>query len=296
MSTNGIVSYQPTSFGELETFCKRITNTGMVPQAFRGKPDEAAVAIVFGNEIGLPPMTSLQFVAVINGRPGVYGDALPGLAMNKGLISDMREHYEGEPFQDGFTAVCQVTRPNGTVVEQRFSVADAKRAGLWDKQGPWKQYPRRMLQWRARGWAIRDAAPNLLFGMTAEELQDIDIAELPRDPEHARDITPEQPAPGPRTAASAAMAAAEVVEPLPEDEDNDPLRIEGLSAKEALGTLQWELERCDAARADQIYAVYRDRIAKFPPKIKEALDQLIADKIGQEYGGRGEGAEQGELV
>lgn len=296
MSTNGIVSYQPTSFGELETFCKRITGTKMVPPAYAGKPDDAAVAIMFGNEIGLPPMTALQFVAVINGRPGVYGDALPGIAMNKRLIIDMREHFEGEPFKDDFTAVCQVTRPTGTVVEQRFSVADAKRAGLWDKPGPWKQYTKRMLQWRARGWAIRDAAPHGLFGMTAEELQDMDIAEMPRGPEHARDITPETPEPGPRAAAATAMAAAEVVEPLTEGEDSDPLRIEGLSAKEALGVLEWELQRSDVACADKIYAVYRDRIAKFPPNIKKGLDQLIEDKIKQEFSGSGEGAEQGELV
>lgn len=78
--------------------------------------------------------------------------------------------------------------------------------------------------------------------------------------------------------------------------ENDPLRIEGLSAKEALGVLEWELQRSDVACADKIYAVYRDRIAKFPPNIKKGLDQLIEDKIKQEFSGSGEGAEQGELV
>lgn len=294
--TTAVANYDPTNFGELETFAKRMANTGLVPQAFKGKPEEIMAAILLGSELGLRPLSALNSIAVINGRPAVWGDALPGLAMSKGLVRSIREHFEGEPFQDTYTAVCEVMRADGSHVIQKFSVADAKRAGLWEKAGPWRQYSRRMLQIRARSFAIRDAAPHLLFGNTAEELQDIDTSAAPRGPENARDITPEQPATGPRTAAEAAMVAAEVVEPLPDDEDSDPLRIEGLSAKEALGTLQWELERCDAARADQIYAVYRDRIAKFPPKIKEALDQLIADKIGQEYGGRGEGAEQGELV
>jgi hypothetical protein len=55
----------------------------------------------------------------------------------------------------------------------RFSVADAKRAGLWGKSGPWTQYPRRMLQLRARGFALRDAFPDVLKGLvTAEEAQD----------------------------------------------------------------------------------------------------------------------------
>lgn len=285
MNTNGLVSYQPQSFGELETFCKRICSTAMAPPAFKNRPEEAAVAIIYGSEIGLPPMTSLQMVAVINGRPGVYGDALPGLAMNKRLISDMREHFEGEAFRDDFTAVCQVTRPNGTVVEQRFSVADAKRAGLWDKAGPWKQYPKRMLQWRARGWAIRDAAPHGLFGMTAEELQDIDVADLPRGPEHARDITPEAPAPGPRAETAAAIADADVIDPLPEYEANDPLRIAGLSAKEALGAIEWELRNSSAAHADKIFAVYRDRIEKFPAKFQEALANIVSERIAAEFGG-----------
>ena len=52
-------------------------------------------------------------------------------------------------------------------------------AGLWGKQGPWKQYPKRMLQMRARGFAIRDAFPDALRGMyMAEEVQDITEKEV----------------------------------------------------------------------------------------------------------------------
>jgi hypothetical protein len=55
----------------------------------------------------------------------------------------------------------------------QFSVADAVRAGLWGKSGPWTQYPKRMLQLRARGFALRDAFPDVLKGLvTAEEAQD----------------------------------------------------------------------------------------------------------------------------
>ena len=54
-----------------------------------------------------------------------------------------------------------------------FSVADAKRAKLWFKAGPWTTYPDRMPQMRARGFAIRDTFPDALRGViTAEEAQD----------------------------------------------------------------------------------------------------------------------------
>ena len=54
----------------------------------------------------------------------------------------------------------------------KFSVEDAKRAGLWGKN-TWASYPRRMLQHRARGFALRSAFADVLKGMiSTEELQD----------------------------------------------------------------------------------------------------------------------------
>jgi hypothetical protein len=50
---------------------------------------------------------------------------------------------------------------------------DAKAAGLLGKQGPWSQYPKRMRQMRARGFALRDVFPDVLKGMpVAEEVMD----------------------------------------------------------------------------------------------------------------------------
>ena len=46
---------------------------------------------------------------------------------------------------------------------------DAKRAGLWTKAGPWQTYPRRMLQMRARSFALRDAFPDVLKGLISVE-------------------------------------------------------------------------------------------------------------------------------
>ena len=67
-----------------------------------------------------------------------------------------------------------MTRPDGSVIERRFSVADAVHAGLWNKPGPWKQYPDRMLMMRARGFASRDGAADALSGLyISEEMADV---------------------------------------------------------------------------------------------------------------------------
>ena len=140
--------------------------------------NQAVSAIMMGAEMGIRPMMSLQTICVINGRPSVWGAAVPGIAMGTGQLEDWEESLNGEG--DQMTATCRVNRRGfKTPVVRLFSVADAKQAGLWDKAGPWKQYPKRMLQMRARV-AFRDAFADAFSGLyLAEEAQDM------------RDVTPQ---------------------------------------------------------------------------------------------------------
>mgnify|MGYP003334515089 FL=1 len=79
----------------------------------------------------------------------------------------MQETIEGE------VATCTAKRRGEPEVTATFSVADAKRAQLWGKQGPWTQYPQRMLAMRARSFALRNLYADILRGMrSAEELAD----------------------------------------------------------------------------------------------------------------------------
>ena len=119
-------------------------------------------------------MQSLQNIAVINGRPAVWGDALPGLCKASPVYQDLIEGWEREDDPDFLIAVCTAKRHGSTPVTARFSVMDAKRAGLWTKAGPWQTYPKRMLQMRARSFALRDAFPDVLKGLiSVEEAQDL---------------------------------------------------------------------------------------------------------------------------
>ena len=160
------------SFDDAFRFSKMVAASEFAPKDFKGKPESCFLAIQNGSEVGLSPMQSLQSIAVINGRPTIWGDAALALVQACPVCEYVREYLEGDG--DSLTAVCEAKRqgyPAPTTV--RFSVADAKKASLWGKTGPWTQYPSRMLQLRARGFALRNAFADALRGLvTAEEAQD----------------------------------------------------------------------------------------------------------------------------
>jgi hypothetical protein len=172
-------------------FSEMLAGSNMVPKAYQGKPQDILVCVQWGYEIGLAPMQALQNIAVINGKPSVYGDAAMALVQASPVCDNIEEYFEGEEGSGKYRAVCVAHRKGRQPVTATFSVEDAKRAGLWGKQGPWQAYPKRMLQMRARGFALRDAFPDVLKGLiTAEEAQDFPDEE--RRP--AKEITPRKPA------------------------------------------------------------------------------------------------------
>jgi len=160
------------SFDDAFRFATMVAKSEFAPKDFKGKPESCMLAIQHGSEVGLSPMQSLQSIAVINGRPTIWGDAALALVQASPVCEYVREYTEGDG--DALVAVCEAKRrgyPAPTVV--RFSVADAKKASLWGKSGPWQQYPTRMLTLRARGFALRNAFADALRGLiTAEEAQD----------------------------------------------------------------------------------------------------------------------------
>lgn len=162
------MSLRPRNLQEAMEFAELIAQSDMVPKDYRGRPANVLLAVQWGEEIGLPPLQSLQNIAVINGRPSIYGDAMLALVKNSGLMEQFVES------RDGDTATCELKRVGEPSVTRSFSIPNAKTAGLWGKQGPWTQYPDRMLQMRARSWALRDVFPDVLRGLyIAEEAQDI---------------------------------------------------------------------------------------------------------------------------
>lgn len=175
-------SLAPQTFEQALTLADYLAASDMVPKDFQDKPGNCLVAIQWGVEIGLQPLQAMQNIAVINGRPSLWGDAVIALARNSPVCEYIIET------DDGQTATCKVKRRGEAEQVRTFSMNDAKSAGLAGKAGPWTQYPKRMRQMRARAFAIRDVFPDVLKGLpVAEEIMYTPV----RDMGPAHEIVPE---------------------------------------------------------------------------------------------------------
>lgn len=133
---------------------------------------QAVAAIMHGASIGLNPFQAVQGIAIINSRPTVWGDAAMAVIHASGELESCKVTEIGKGDDWGYQVEVNRKGVDSTTVST-FTIADAKKAGLWGKAGPWTQYPKRMLQLRARAYAMRDAFADKLQGVyIREEIDD----------------------------------------------------------------------------------------------------------------------------
>lgn len=176
VQAEGGFSLTPRNLSEAMEFAKIIASSDMVPKDYINKPGNVLVAVQTGAELGLKPMQSLQGISVINGRPGVWGDAMRALVISHPEFEDLHEEKADSH--------CTVTlkRRGRSAVVVTFTMDDAKKAGLAGKQGPWQTAPKRMLQMRAFAFAARDLFADALKGIKSiEELRDYPADSVERD-------------------------------------------------------------------------------------------------------------------
>lgn len=162
-------SLTPTSLTEAMNLAKMIADSDLAPKDFRGKAGNCLIAMQMGMEVGLAPMQAIQNIAVINGRPTLWGDAAMALILAAPVCEYVRESWD-EKTQ---TWTCRGKRRGKEEGVYTFSLADAVKAGLDKKEGPWRSYQKRMIQMRARAFCLRDNFADVLKGLAIrEEVED----------------------------------------------------------------------------------------------------------------------------
>ena len=176
MSTSLTKSGGGTDIGSLTQMAEMLCKSRMVPKDYINRPQDILVAAIRGQALGLDPVASMEAIAMVTARAWLYGDAFLAIIQSHPQSQGHEESSFAEIEKTGI-ATCTFYRGERKYTGT-FSVNDAKRARLWGKQGPWSQYPSRMLQMRARGFAGRGGFADALKGLISEE----EARDLPEEP------------------------------------------------------------------------------------------------------------------
>lgn len=143
-----------------------LSSTSFVPKIFQGQPDDAAAAIMYGDEIGFTPGQSLQNIYVISGKPALYARAMVALVLSKG------HEIWTEASSPQRVIVCGRRRGTKNVERVEWTRAKAEQAGYTTNK-KYQSAPEDMLYARASGTIARRVAPDALMGVayTVEELE-----------------------------------------------------------------------------------------------------------------------------
>lgn len=151
----------------------KLANTEFVPAGLRGKPAAIAACVLAGRELGIGPMSSLQNLIVIDGRPSMTALLMRQLIFAAGHSIHYQESTD-------FRCIVKGRRrgeEDWTTIT--WTMDQAKKAGL-DGKTNWRKYPKQMLQARATGELARLAFADCLGGMgyLEDEISEIDQAQV----------------------------------------------------------------------------------------------------------------------
>ena len=164
-------------------FCEGAVSSGLLPRNI-SRPDQALTIMIKGRELGLQPMEAFSGINVIQGRPELSASLMTALLIRGGVAIETIESSD-EICHLRFT---REVGPKVVEIETRFTMEDAKRAGLLSNQ-VWKKYPADMLYARALSRGARRIGADLLGGAYVQ-------GEIPREPvrltkpDGHRDVTP----------------------------------------------------------------------------------------------------------
>jgi hypothetical protein len=183
-----------------------LAKTAFVPMNFRGRPDQITAVMMYGREIGLPPMTTLQNTYEVHGRVGMYAEQL------RAMILDAGHDFTIDEMNSDRCVLSGQRRGKDRWETFTYTMDQAKSAGLYAQNEQYRKRPVEMLFARCTGIMAHAMFPDVIRGMSSvEELQDVGESAAEAPP--AGEL--ERPAPakvGRKRAASRQVEASQKVE------------------------------------------------------------------------------------
>lgn len=217
-----------------------LCDTEMVPAAYRGKPGNAAAAILLGMELGLEPIQSLQNIFVVGGKPSIYARTAVALVKAQGVV------VQTVSSSDESVTVSATDPRTGQVEVSTWDLGRAERAGYIGNK-KYTSDPQAMLYAKAAMEVCRKIAPDVLMGIpyAREEL------EMEAAPSRPQIISSRRGVDGLRAAiATAPVIEPEIVGDEVEEDDYEPEAAKAATRTKWINRLRELFNQADAAEVD----------------------------------------------
>ena len=182
-----VAQSQPTMWNDVALMnsawrtAKMLSETPLVPQAYKGNAGSCLIAIDMANRMGLSPIMVMQNSQVVQGNFTWKGSACKGLIDSCGRFTNSEYVYIGEKGTDGYGCYLQAydKQTDKMVKGATVTIQMAKDEGWFNKNGSkWKTMSELMLAYRSATFFARAFCPQTLMGFyTTEEMVDIGKAE-----------------------------------------------------------------------------------------------------------------------
>lgn len=274
-TSNEIAPLVPSTIEGAMSLAQWLAKSQFLPEKLKGKEADVFFLITSGMELGLPPLAALRGLYIVNGRVALEGKTKAALALARGAAEYIKR-VEYTP-----QATTWETKRKGAdrPVQMRFTLEEAKAAGLTAKEGPWRNYSQRMISWRALGWLVDDVYPDIVMGVaTAEDFDSSDdgfrpIGDgvdlwVPPGTEQGGTTTIAPPGPAAKQAGASPLDPKKPPAPPPktlitEEEvathiaemkrKNDEKSLKAYAAKEIN-------DRCDGSIRDRLLSAYQEQL------------------------------------
>lgn len=163
----GIISDFRQYFKMASELCK----ADIIPQAYKGKVADTAIAIDMANRMGVSPMMVMQSMYVVKGKPSWSGQAC--LSFIRAKFTDVKVIYVGTKGTDDRGCYVKATDKDGDVLEGTTVTMSMAKAEGWTSNSKWRNMPEQMLAYRAASFFSRVHCPETLMGVQVEgEVED----------------------------------------------------------------------------------------------------------------------------
>lgn len=222
--TTGDIYSDGAAFALAQRWAQAFSSSKLVPDHLQGKTADCLVAFALARTMKLEPLTVLQNIHFVKGKPGWSAQFLIARANMSGkFVHGLRWRTEGKGAD--LSVTCYAHTPDGEMVDATASMAMAQAEG-WTSNSKYKSMPEQMLRYRSATLLVSLYCPEVKFGIpTAEELEDVAASAPPAQATRIKDRV--------LAAARREPEPADLVDDAPDVDPKTAARIETIDALRA---------------------------------------------------------------